>query len=62
MVASLPALPSCPRNFTPERQTPAVVLERRQSRDVAHEGEPKPNPGVVLRRVIHVVHATIGDV
>src|ERR1019366_6791097 len=26
MVASLPALPSCPRNFTPERQTPAVVL------------------------------------
>jgi len=24
MVASLPALPSCPRNFTPERQTPAV--------------------------------------
>lgn len=26
MVASLPPLPSCPRNFTPERQTPAVVL------------------------------------
>lgn len=26
MVASLPALPSCSRNFTPERQTPAVVL------------------------------------
>jgi len=35
MASSLSALPSCPRLFRPEDQTPAVVVERVRARAVS---------------------------